>query len=372
MPNIFDYVKWRGDLDFKNVEFNEIDNLILSRIAYFPFDNYLKEGEKLTLREVYKLTETSNNKDNYLQKEDIDFLPLLANSKRFGKIKLSDYVNKIDEKEEKQFSAITITLPNGYVYVAFRGTDNTIVGWKEDFNMSFQDLVPSQVDAVAYLENVGKKYRKKLIVGGHSKGGNLAVYSAMCCNEKIRERIIGVYNNDGPGFQENIINSKEYKEIIVKVHTFMPQSSIIGRLLNNKGKCKILKSTQTGIMQHDLYTWQVLGVKFIEDKFTSSSNFVDNTITQWLKEVDAEQRGKFIDTLFEILSKTNAKTIPEMGENWFISAKTILTTYKNIDEQNKQIILKTLTALFNIAKGNINVRKVTKLRKKYIGKKGKN
>ena len=372
MPNIFDYIKWRGDLDFKDVEFNEIDNLILSRIAYFPFDNYLKYAEKLTLREVYKLIKISNNKDNYLQKEDIDFLPLLASSKRFGKIKLSDYVNKIDEKEEKQFSAITITLPNEYVYVAFRGTDNTIVGWKEDFNMSFQELVPSQIDAVKYLENVAKKSRKKLIVGGHSKGGNLAIYSAMCCNEKIRERIVDIYNNDGPGFQENIIKSKEYKEIIEKVHTFMPQSSIIGRLLNNKGKCKILKSTQTGIMQHDLYTWQLLGTKFIEDKFTNSSNFVDNTITQWLKEVDAEQRGKFIDTLFEILSRTNAKTIPEMGENWFISAKTILTNYKNIDEKNKQIILKTLTALFNIAKGNIKVKKVTKLRTKYIGKKGKN
>ena len=152
----------------------------------------------------------------------------------------------------------------------------------------------------------------------------------------------------------------------------MPQSSIIGRLLNNKGKCKILKSTQTGIMQHDLYTWQLLGTKFIKDKFTNSSDFVDNTITQWLKEVDAEQREKFIDTLFEILSRTNAKTIPEMGENWFISAKTILTNYKNIDEKNILIILKTLTALFNIAKGNIKVKKVTKLRMKYIGKKGKN
>lgn len=362
MSNIFDYISWRGDLDFKENRFNEIDNLILSRIAYFPFDNYLAE-EKITLDEVYKKMKTNLKKDNYLQKEDIEFLPLLAKSKRFSKIKISDYINKIDEKKEKQFSAITITLPNDYIYVAFRGTDNTIVGWKEDFNMSFQDLVPSQIDAVKYLENVGKKYREKLIVGGHSKGGNLAVYAAMCCSRKIEEKIEAVYNNDGPGFQENIINSREYKNIVKKVHTYMPQSSIIGRLLNHKEKCIILKSTQSGIMQHDLYTWQLLGTKFIRDELTTSSDFMDNTITKWLKEVDNQKREKFIDTLFEILTQTNIRTLNEMGKNKLHTAKMILISYKNIDEQSKKIILETLNALFNAAKGNMKLPKVSKISK---------
>lgn len=242
------------------------------------------------------------------------------------------------------------------MYVAYRGTDNTIVGWKEDFNMSFQDLVPSQIDAVKYLEDTAKNKKMKLRVGGHSKGGNLAVYAGMCCNPKVKSRILDIYNNDGPGFQENIINSEEYKEIISKVHTYLPQTSIIGRLLNHKEECVIIKSTQRGIMQHDLYSWQVLGDKFVKDEATNMSQFIDGTITTWLKEVGPEQREKFIDILFDILSKTNVETVHEMGQNWFSSAKIILTSYKNIDGESKKIILKTLNALFNAVRGNIKIK----------------
>ena len=221
--------------------------------------------------------------------------------------------------------------------------------------MSFQDLVPSQIDATQYLENVAKNWKGNVRVGGHSKGGNLAVYASMCCSPEVKEKIIEVYNNDGPGFQENIINSKEYKEIIEKVHTYLPQSSIIGRLLNHKEECIIVKSVQRGIMQHDLYTWQVLGDKFIKDEFTNFSKYIDATITNWLKEVSPEERNKFVDILFNILTMTNVSTLKEMKQNWFVSAKTILSSYKNIDEESRKIILKTLTTLFNSAKENIKI-----------------
>lgn len=355
MANIFDYMDWR-DIDFEKVEFNEVDNLILSRVAYFPFDNFINNEENTTLKQVHEKMKIDYIKLNFLQKEDADLLPILANSKRFGNIILSNYINKVDIEEEKQFSAISIILPDKTMYVAYRGTDNTIVGWKEDFNMSFQDLVPSQIDAVKYLEDTAKNKKMKLRVGGHSKGGNLAVYAGMCCNPKVKSRILDIYNNDGPGFQENIINSEEYKEIISKVHTYLPQTSIIGRLLNHKEECVIIKSTQRGIMQHDLYSWQVLGDKFVKDEATNMSQFIDGTITTWLKEVGPEQREKFIDILFDILSKTNVETVHEMGQNWFSSAKIILTSYKNIDGESKKIILKTLNALFNAVRGNIKIK----------------
>lgn len=365
MSNIFDYIEWR-DIELEKVEFNEVDNLILSRIAYFPFDGYIDE-EAISLKDLYIKMDDGKEK-HFLQKEDIEFFPKLANSKRFGNIILSNYINKVEPNNEKQFSAITITLPDKTIYVAYRGTDNTIVGWKEDFNMSFQDIVPSQIDAVLYLKEVAKKYRKVPIrVGGHSKGGNLAVYAAMCVEAKIKKRIIEVYNNDGPGFQEKIINSDEYKEIISKVYTYLPQTSIIGRLLNHKEKCIIIKSIQTGIMQHDLYSWQVLGDQFIKDELTSSSEFIDNTITKWLEEVTPEQRSKFIDTLFEILNATRAKTLQEMSSNWFQNAKIILRTYKNVDEESKRIILETLNALYKSARGNIKIKKPTS-KNKYLTK----
>ena len=356
MGNILDYMDWR-DIELEKVEFNEIDNLILARLSYFPFDGIVKEDEEITIKEAYTRYKKNGTTGRILQEEDITLFPVLADSKRFGQMKLSNYVNKLDPVQEKQFSAITIKMPDDTIYVSYRGTDNTIVGWKEDLNMSFQELVPAQTDAVFYLECIAKKYKGKIRVGGHSKGGNLAVYAAAFASQKVKSRIIDVYNNDGPGFQETVTQTEQYQSIVHKVHTYIPQSSIIGRLLYHEEETTILKSTQTGIMQHDLYTWQVLGDHFIEDELTNSSEFIDQTITNWLKDVSAEQRGQFIDILFEILYATQAQTLSEIGSNWFSSAKTMLKTYKNMDEESKEIMSKTLNELFRIGKGNIKINR---------------
>ena len=156
------------------------------------------------------------------------------------------------------------------------------------------------------------------MIGGHSKGGNLAVYAAAFCSFATKSRVNVVYNNDGPGFHESIINSQEYQEILPRIHTFLPQSSIIGRLLNHKEQTTILKSTQTGIMQHDLYSWQVEGKKFVSlEELTNGSQFVDKTIKDWLKAVSPEQRGECIDILFQILESTEATTMSEISRKKF-------------------------------------------------------
>lgn len=356
MATIFDYMKWR-DISLKQVEFNEIDGLILARLSYFPFDGLLEENEVITLQESYQRYLEKGKVGKILQKEDKELFPVLANSIRFGEIQITNYVNNLDSIQEKQFSAITIVLPDNTLYIAYRGTDNTIVGWKEDLNMSFSDLVPAQIDAVSYLEKVTKQYKHKIRVGGHSKGGNLAVYASAFCLPKIQKRIIKVYNNDGPGFCDKVVQSKEYQTILDRVHTYIPQTSIIGRLLNHEEKITILKSTQTGIMQHDLYSWQVMGDKFIESELTNSSEFIDKTITNWLREVNPEQRGKFVDILFDILNATGAKTLSEISSKWFASAKAMLKTYQNIDPESKEILVKTLNALFAIGKSNIPIRR---------------
>ena len=355
MPNIFDYLKWR-DIEIQKVEFNEVDNLILSRLAYFPFDGLIKDDEKITIKECFFRYQTIGTSGRILQKEDIDLFPMLANSKRFGQLYITKFINKIDIEQEKQFSAITIVLPDDTIYVAYRGTDTTIIGWKEDLYMSFCDLVPSQVDAVSYLEYISKKFKKLIRVGGHSKGGNLAVYASAFSSKKIQDKIINIYNNDGPGFQERVIESEGYRNIISKVHTYIPQTSIIGRLLNHKEKTTILKSTQTGIMQHDLYSWQVLGDKFIEAELTTSSELIDQTITKWLVEVDSNQRKRFIDALFEILNSTKVITFNEIGNQWFKNAKTILKTYSNLDKETKKMMIKTFNELLKIGKDNIKLR----------------
>lgn len=357
MANIFDYMDWR-DISVEKVEFNEIDNLILSRLSYFPFDGIVEENEEITVKESYERYKTNGTTGRILQEEDIQLFPILANSERFGNLKLTNYINKLDPVQEKQFSAITILMPDDTIYVAYRGTDNTIIGWKEDFNMSFSELVPAQTDSVSYLENVADKYsNQKILVGGHSKGGNLAVYAAAFCNEGVKDRIISVYNNDGPGFCDEVVESKQYKEILEKVHTYIPQTSIIGRLLNHEEETIILKSKEIGIMQHDLYSWQLLGGKFIRDEQTDSSKFIDKTITDWLKAVSPGQREFLIDKLFEILNATGAKTLAEIGSNKIASIKTMIKTYQDIDSESKEIMLKTLKVFLEIGKSNIIIKR---------------
>ncbi len=352
MPNIFDYLKWR-DLKFEKVEFTEVDNLILARLAYFPLDNAV-ENEEITVKDAYEKYLTVKQKGRILQEEDSQLFPLLANSIRFGELKLTEYINKIDLEQEEQFSAVTILMPNDIIYVSYRGTDNTIVGWKEDLNMSFKELVPAQTTAKNYLDKIAEKYRnKQIIVGGHSKGGNLAIYAAAFCNPEVQDRIIKVYNNDGPGFCEKVVNSDEYKRIIKKVHTYIPKSSIIGRLLNHKEEITILESSQTGIMQHDLYTWQLIGGNFIKAQLTNSSEFIDKTLTDLLLNLSVEQRSLCIEVLFEILNATKAETLSEINENKFSNIMTMIKTYKNLDEENKEIITKVLNILLKIGRSNI-------------------
>ena len=159
------------------------------------------------------------------------------------------------------------------------------------------------------------------------------------------------------GFCDKVIQSKEYQEMIQKVHTYIPQTSIIGRLLNHEEETTIVKSTEVGIMQHDLYSWQVMGDKFITDNLTNSSEFIDKTITDWLKEVSPEQRGKFFDTMFEILSATNAETLSEISSKWFSNARMMAKTYQNLDPESKSMVTKTLKALLRIGKSNITLPK---------------
>ena len=357
MANVFDYMEWR-DIELTKVEFNEVDAAILARFSYLPLEYLNLENENITIQEVYKRYKESEKKARAMMRNDLRLYPVLANSKRFGKLVVSNYVNHIEEKIEKQFCAITIELPDDTICVSYEGTDNTIVGWKEDFNMSFKEQVPAQIDAVNYLNKIAQIYDKKPIrIVGHSKGGNLAVYAAAFCKKEIAERIIDVYNFDGPGFQKEVLKKEGYQSIKSKTCSYIPQTSVVGRLLYHEGETKILKSTESGIMQHDLYSWQLIGDHFIKDKLTNSSEFIDTTITDWLNEVSPEQREKFIDILFEIINATEAKTLAELKNSKKIeTARILLKTYKNIDEESKEILSKSLSLSLQTAKSNINIK----------------
>lgn len=354
MANIFDYIQWRGDLNLSKDEFNEIDNLILSRFSYFPFDEIIGENEVVTIRELSERFQKKDiNKMPILWEDDVKLFPVMGLSKRFGEMKVTKYINKINAEEEKQFAAISILMPDDTIYISYRGTDNTVVGWKEDLNMTFKSHIPSQIDAIKYLEEIAEQYPNKLRIGGHSKGGNLAVYASLFASRDVKERIINIYNNDGPGFNDDIVKTEEYKEMIGRVTTYIPQDSIFGRLLNHEEKYTVVKSTQRGIMQHDLYSWQLLGNEFVCLKeVTNGSKFIDKSIKDWLEQINMKKREAVIDIIFQVINTTNAETFSQLKNNWISNAVVLLKSYKLVDQESKQMIIETLRALLKIVKDN--------------------
>lgn len=356
MANIIDYVKWRGDLELRESKFNEIDSLILNRFSYFPLDSIIKENEIVSIKELSERFQEENKGEiEVLWKDDAELFPIMGKSKRFGEMMALEYINKVELEIQKQFSAITVILPDNTIYVSYRGTDNTLIGWKEDFNMSFKSHIASQISAKEYLENIAKKYPdKKIRIGGHSKGGNLAVYASIFASAAVKKRIINVYNDDGPGFNEDIINTEEYKKSINKVITYIPQDSIFGRLLNHKEKYTVVQSIEKGVMQHDVYSWQVIGRSFIVlEEVTNESKFIDKTITNWLKNLDLQTREQVIDIVFEIINSTEAKTINDLKLSVMKNAKIILSSYKHIEPENKKMIIATIAELVEIIKANV-------------------
>lgn len=343
MYNVFDYLYWRGDLTFDKVPFNEIDNLIMSRISYFPLENII--DNEITIKEAYEKVLLGISNNNYLNNLDDNLFRELSRSLRYKDLILSNFINDIDYNKEQQFGAITIKLPNNTVYVSFRGTDNTIIGFKEDLNMSFLDELPSQKNAVNYLNNlINTNYN--IIVGGHSKGGNLAIYGSLYCDLEIQDRIIGIYNNDGPGFLKELINSEEYNRIKKRIHTFIPGSSIVGRLLNVCEEYTIVKSDNKFILQHDLYSWEIEKDKLITlEDLNKDSKYIEKIVDDWLNNLDIEDRKIFVDTIYNVVAGTNAITLNDLYKNVFVTLKNIKSTYKNINQKNKQIVEKTLKFL---------------------------
>lgn len=357
MANVLDYVLWRGDLTFEKSEFNELDNMIMSRLSYLPFEK-ITVNEVETIESIFEKFKRVDIK-NFNMPNDKELIEKIGNSTRFKNLKVTDYYFNTDYKEEKQFSAITIHLKNGEVYLSYGGTDNTLLGWKEDFNLSFMLHIPSQVEGLEYIKKVYQRHLAKMHLGGHSKGGNIAVYSAIFSPQYIQENIIDVTNHDGPGFDKSIIEKDEYKRILNKIYTYIPQSSIIGRLLEHEEEYKIVKSTQKGIMQHDIYSWQLLGTKFIKsEEITNGSNIINKTVRNWLKTTTPEQRKNFINIMYELVKTTNAKTFNDFKASWAKNIGIILKTYSNIDEKDKKIIGQMLLTFITAAKESIKEKSI--------------
>ena len=354
MGGIDEYIKWRGDLTFSQSPFNEVDNLVLAQLAYVDLKNIIPSagsGDNITLRQaaldffdLYDEDELRNVK-SFIRDAPF-FMRQAAESERFGGMLLSDYVDIVDDNEEKQFAAFWAELSDGTHYIVFRGTDDTIVGWKEDFNMSFTMPVPSQLEAVKYVNETAKHKRGKLRLGGHSKGGNLAIYASVKANVSVRKKIIAVYNNDGPGFDKAMVESEEYQQMLPLVKTIVPEHSIVGMLLWHEEEYLIVKSSQFGIMQHDAMSWQVEGKCFVSTpKVSENSRQLNEAMSTWIERLSKQERQRLVDTLFELITASGAKTLSDINADVFKSANATIKMFNSLDADTKNMIIKILRSL---------------------------
>jgi len=366
MANLFDYLTWRGDLTFDQSPFNPVDNVIFSQLTYLPMDGIVPGPDEkggISIRLVAKILSKKFDKplpqlklkSHVIFNEDPDFIAALGSTNRFGDCKLYGYVNHIDTDREVQFSAVSIKIGDDSYVIAYRGTDFNLVGWKEDFNMSFKEVIPSQLEAVEYLEKMASKFKCPLRLVGHSKGGNLAVYAAANCKKNIQDRITEIYTNDAPGFDEKFINSENFMAIRERIRSFIPQSSVVGMLLDSGCDYSVIKSSQIGIVQHVMYSWEVTHNNLVYvDNVDSGSLFLDKTLKEWIGNLDKKNREQFMNAIFSILNASGAKSIPELEKSWLKAVGNMIKSLGNIDESTKKMIGKNFGDLFNAAMRNVD------------------
>jgi len=330
--NLIDYVKKYNNKSFKEEKFNELDNLVFSQLVYLDFSNY---KDYKTINEIGSAYLNENKiKDiknyNLASKDSYILLKHIYNSKRYKDIHMYNY--EYVGNEDTQFSAATFKINKKLTYVAFEGTDNLLIGWKEDLDMSYKYLVDAQKRAIEYLNKTISVFDNNVIIGGHSKGGNLALISSMYCNPLIRLKIKKIYNNDGPGL--NLMQVNKFNKIKSKYTHIIPDYSFVGILLLDNDY-KVVKSKRKGLQAHNIMSWVIDNNSLVESDLSNRSNKIKNSINSWLEINDYETRKIMIENMYQILDNSGIKNINDFKKikNIF----KIFKLYKNTDINTKNI-----------------------------------
>ena len=342
MANMLDYLTWRGDLTFAERPLNEVDNLILSELAYDRLDGVVPApGEgSLPLPEVCRGCDAAGQGGGFFRNDPRPLLRKAAASPRFAEVLVSDFVNEVNNEAHIQFCAVTFTLPGGARFIAYRGTDDSIVGWREDFNFSFLEETPGQSQAVRYL-NAAAGETAPLYVGGHSKGGNLAMYAAAFCDPAVKARIRAVYSNDGPGFNSTVTDTPEYRAILPVARQIIPEASLIGILLSTQAERTVIRSSAEGIQQHNPNTWEVEGTAFVPAAQRDSSQMAGETVELWLSRLTPQERENLTSAIFDTLDSAGVDTLPELGANPWASYNAMMRSLLEMDADRRSEVLGT-------------------------------
>ena len=346
--NIVSYAERAFDT-FDERAFCPVDSLILAWFSYFHMGCAFEGAgnEALPMARLYRSELFDEMLRDFWDAPGTKqlFAAVMA-SRRFRDMRALAYVEAFDAAEEKQFAAVSFQLTDDLAYVSFRGTDSSLIGWKEDFSMAFKAPVPAQESAVNYLNAVSARLKGRLLLGGHSKGGNLAVYAAAACDRAVQDRIERVYSHDGPGFLESVLQSESFQRIAPRIEKTLPQSSVVGMLLEHQENYSIVRSNRVSLLQHDPFSWQVEGDAFVPfAHLTSDAVYLDHTISAWLAQLSEADRERFVEALFEILSANDVSTMDELRASWPKNVPAAMRTISQMNPDTKNFLSHTLREL---------------------------
>lgn len=377
--NIITYAEKYRNKTYQEMPFSDVDGLILCQMAYYDFSDVPKDEEiwkESTGEDIEKSTlekkekgiqgKTEEKKEEfthavseYMTKDteillhalltrngDEELAEILKSGGRHGNLKIANFVDRIDSTCDKQFSAITYQLDEDKYFIAFRGTDNSVVGWKEDFNMTYQNTVPAQKEAVAYAIDMMERYEGQFYLGGHSKGGNLAVYTAMMLPQEMQNRLCCVYNYDGPGFWEEVYASEHYKKIRPIIKKLIPQTSIVGMLMEEDDNYLVVKNKVSGFMQHNAFNWIVTGNHFaLQKEADQTSNILKGALNRWIKGLEREERKQFVTVVFDMIYSLEITTLNEVAQNRKENTRKLLKQLSKVEAEEKKLLFSVIGRL---------------------------
>ena len=352
MANMVDYLVWRGELSMEASPWNAVDGLLIATLSYLNLHG-ISDRHGWTMREAKRLDLVIESRDSTFPLRR-DAFNGMADSVRFGECRMHHFIAMTDETSNMQFSAMCVDLPDGTMAIGFRGTDNTLVGWREDFDMAYRTWVPGQEAAGYYLAQAAAATDRPLRLAGHSKGGNLAVYAASVVHPEIQDRIESIWSYDGPGMNRQISAGKGYQRIRNKIHSYIPQSSIIGLLMDYYTPYTVVKSVASGLSQHDPMSWQVYGAKFEEmERIDRKAEIVCQTLHEWLQNSTPEQRGAFVDTVFRMADTTNATRMSDIMNEKFRSLRKMYGGRKEVDPETRRVFNRLMAQAVTLWFGNV-------------------
>ncbi|MCR5231187.1 MAG: DUF2974 domain-containing protein [Acholeplasmatales bacterium] len=320
MANILDYINWRGDLTFTANPFNEIDNVILSCLSYIDYEDTVPtypKANRVSYQNAVKKVFEKKQKDKIVlglivPKTIVKLMDIAYLTKRYGQLYVSNYINYIDKDTKTQFSAVVFHLNDKQIYISYRGTDDTLIGWQENIDMLYTAPTGAQVMGVKYLEEIAELYpNTKIYLGGHSKGGNIANYATIYAKEEIQDRIINCYTNDGQGMDKEYVDLDKYERVKDKIIRIIPENDVVGMIFDTfAGSTIICKSTAKGVYQHDPFSWKINVTEFqTVEKIRPSAVKLDMQLTKLIKTVPTEDKIVFGKNLYDFIKTSQLDTL---------------------------------------------------------------